>query len=226
MTVLVLEDHPLFREGILTVLEGREGFEIVGAADSREGARELARVHRPDVAILDVSLADGNGLPLIEELSAVSPATRCLVLSVSVDCETVSRAVELGAAGFVSKGTGSSELISALEHAVAEELYLDGAAQAAFARTVDRRAGQELDRSRFDRLTCREREVFRRLANGLGAKQIAYELGISRKTVDVHRSHIVEKLELHDALDIVRMAARLGVIDIDSWARKAAGDDG
>lgn len=191
MTVLVVEDHPLFREGILTVLDGRDGFEVVGEAESRETARELARVHRPDVAILDVS-----------------------------------RAVELGAVGFVSKGTGSGELISALENAATDELYLDAEAQAAFAKTVDRPAGQELDRSRFARLTCRERDVFQRLANGLGAKQIAYDLGISRKTVDVHRSHIMRKLELDDGLDIVKMAARLGVIDMDRWAREVGGGDG
>ncbi|MFO7780987.1 MAG: response regulator transcription factor [Spirochaetia bacterium] len=225
MTVLVVEDHPLFREGILTVLDGREQFEVVGQADSRNAARELARAHRPDVAILDVSLADGDGLPLIEELSVVSPGTRCLVLSVSVDCETVSRAVELGAVGFVSKGTASGELISALEHAATDELYLDAEAQAALVKTLDQPAGQELDRSRFARLTCREKEVFRRLANGLGAKQIAYELGISRKTVDVHRSHIMKKLELDDGLDIVRMAARLGIIDMDSWAREVGADN-
>lgn len=195
MTVLVVEDHPLFREGILTVLDGRDRFEVVGEADSRESARELARVHRPDVAILDVSLADGDGLPLIGELSVVSPGTRCLVLS-------------------------------ALEHAATDELYLDAEAQAAFAKTVDRPAGQQLDRSRFDRLTSRETEVFRRLADGLGAKQIAYELGISRKTVDVHRSHIMKKLELDDGLDIVRMAARLGVIDMDRWAREVGAGDG
>jgi len=218
MTVLVVEDHPLFREGILTVLEGRQNFDIVGEAESREEARELARTHRPDVAILDISLSDGDGLPLIEDLSAVSPQTRCLVLSVSVTPETVSRAVELGAAGFVSKGAGAVDLLAALESACAEDPYLDDEAQTALSHTAAPDDTSEIDRSRFELLTAREREVFRRLADGVGSKQIAWDLGISRKTVDVHRSHIMDKLGLDDALDLVKMAARLGVIDIDSWA--------
>lgn len=218
MTVLVVEDHPLFREGILTVLEGRQNFDIVGEAESREQARELARTHRPDVAILDISLSDGDGLPLIEDLSAVSPQTRCLVLSVSVTPDTVSRAVELGAAGFVSKGAGAGELLAALESAAADAPYLDAEAQSALSHRAAPEDTPAHDRSRFERLTTREREVFRRLADGQGSKQIGWDLGISRKTVDVHRSHIMDKLELDDAFDLVKLAARLGVIDIDSWA--------
>jgi two-component system uhpT operon response regulator UhpA len=220
MTVLVVEDHPMFREGILTVLEGRPRFEVIAEAESREAAREAAARSQPDVAILDISLADGDGLELLSELAAVSPHTRCVVLSVNVSPETVSRAVDLGAAGFVSKGAPGDELVRALETAAGGgETYFDPGAREALEAGAPAVRPAAHDQERFERLTAREREVFSRLARGLGSKHIAYELGISRKTVDVHRAHLMRKLELTDSLDIVRMAARLGLIDLDDWSR-------
>lgn len=220
MTVLVVEDHPMFREGILTVLEGRPRFEVIAEAESREAAREAAARSQPDVAILDVSLADGDGLELLSELPRVSPGTRCVVLSVNVSPETVARAVNLGAAGFVSKGASGDELLRALETAAGGgDTYFDPGAREALGAGGAALPSAARDHERFARLTAREREVFSRLARGRASKDIAYELGISRKTVDVHRAHLMRKLELADSLDIVRLAVRLGVIDLGEWSR-------
>jgi DNA-binding NarL/FixJ family response regulator len=220
MKVLVVEDHPMFREGILTVLEGKPRYEVVGEAATRDAARALAERNQPDVAILDISLADGDGLELLDELPEVSPQTRCVVLSVNVTPETVSRAVDLGAAGFVSKGAPGDELVRALEAAAAaDDIYFDAVARSALQERSSSRTPFDGDRDRFSLLTAREREVFARLARGFASKHIAYELGISRKTVDVHRANIMSKLELDDSLDVVRMAARLGLIDLNAWSR-------
>jgi DNA-binding NarL/FixJ family response regulator len=219
MTVLIIDDHPVFRDGVITVLEQEPSIVAVSEAASYQDAIRAVHEVRPDVAIVDISLKDGNGLELLADIRSRSPQTRCIVLSVHVDPGIVSRAFSLGAFGFISKGAGRDELLLALERVNAGHTYLDAEAERAFSAGDGSQRTGKRDWDLYQRLTEREREVFLGLAEGKTRKQIAYDLGISRKTVDVHHTHINDKLGTRESLEIVRMAARLGLIDLEKWSR-------
>ena len=219
MTVLIIDDHPVFRDGVITVLEDERSIEAVHQASSYRAALEVLQERWPDVAIVDISLKDGNGLELLTDIRRRSPRTRCIVLSVHVDPGIVSRAFALGAFGFISKGAGRDELLVALERVNEGSTYLDAEAARAFSAHDNLHRAGKRDWELYQLLTEREREVFLGIARGKTRKQIAYDLGISRKTVDVHQSHINDKLGTHEILEIVRMAARLGLIDLEKWSR-------
>jgi DNA-binding NarL/FixJ family response regulator len=205
--ILIVDDHPLVREGLIGLLAAQSDFVVCGEASGVDEARQLVASTRPDVAIIDLTLNDGTGLELIKDLRARYPAVKLLVLSMHDESLYAERALRAGAVGYVSKHEASRTIVQAVRTILAGKLYLSPnmtelVVQRAFV------AGADLSRPAVDRLTEREREVFELIGQGLSSRQIAVKLDVSPKTVETHREHIKEKLELTTSTELTRYAVQ------------------
>ncbi len=210
--VLLADDHTLVRAGLRSLLSRAEGVEIVAeAADGRE-AVELAAAHRPDVVLMDLQMPGLGGLEATAEIAARAPAARVIVVSMHDTEDYVLRALRAGAVGYLLKDGSPSELEQAVRTVAAGGRYLSpvvsGHLIAGLTRTPAPAAA--------DPLTPRQREVLRLVAEGLSTKQIARQLGISPKTVEAHRSQLMNALDIHDIAGLVRYAIRIGLVKPDA----------
>jgi DNA-binding NarL/FixJ family response regulator len=205
--ILIVDDHPLVREGLIGLLAAQSDFVVCGEASGVGEARQLVASVKPDVAIIDLTLNDGTGVELIKELRAKYPTIKLLVLSMHDESLYAERALRAGAVGYVSKHEASRTIVQAVRTILAGKLYLSPnmtelVVQRAFV------AGADLSRPAVDRLTDREREVFELIGQGLSSRQIAVKLEVSPKTVETHREHIKEKLELTTSTELTRYAVQ------------------
>lgn len=207
--VLVADDHTIVRQGIVEILNRTSEFEIVGeAADGRQ-VLEAALATRPDVVLLDISMPNLNGLEAARRLRKALPNTRLLVLTMHDDDEYVLNLVHVGVAGYLVKDGAASELLAAIRAVYAGKQYFGRQAARAIAESSERGAFVE---DPYGRLTDREREIFQLIAEGCTNARIAERLHISAKTVDNHRTHLMAKLGLHGAADLLRYASRHGLL--------------
>jgi DNA-binding NarL/FixJ family response regulator len=200
--VLVIDDHPIVREGLVTVLADQPEIEVVGAAGSAEEARAMLAQARPEVALLDLELPDANGLDALPTLLAAWPNLRILVFTAYDGEERVQRALQAGAKGYLLKGVPVAEIVRAVQRVHRGGVYLE-ARVAAQARVTLGRA---------TRLTERERHVLRQAAEGLSNKQIAHHLGITERTVKFHLTSIFLKLDAENRAQAVALAIQRGLI--------------
>ncbi len=205
--IVIVDDHPLVREGLIGLLSAQSDFEVCGEAAGATEARRVVATTRPDVAIVDLTLADGSGLELIKEFKANTSGMKLLVLSMHDESLFAERALRAGAVGYVSKHEASRTIVQAVRTILAGKLYLSPnmtelVVQRAFV------AGGDLSRPPVDRLTEREREVFELIGQGISSRQIAARLEVSPKTVETHREHIKEKLELTTGAELTRYAVQ------------------
>jgi DNA-binding NarL/FixJ family response regulator len=209
--VLLVDDHQLVREGIRALLEREPGVAVVGEAGDGQQALRLARELRPEVVFMDLSLPGGlGGLEAAESILAELPQTKIVFLTQHDSREYVKRAVRLGAHGYLLKRGVAAELGAALRAVARGERYLHPAAAAELVDLVS--SGRALDEDEYERLTPREKQVVKLLAEGRTSREIAKYLGISLKTAMTHRAHVMEKLGFHSRTDLVRWALRRGVI--------------
>jgi len=204
-TVALIDDHHLVREGLKLVLE-TEGFEVVGESPSMADAFDLVSAHQPDVVLLDLSLGDGDGIPLLRELRARAPDTRVLVVTMHRDAETVRQALLAGAAGYLVKGAHSHDLFEAINAVMRGERYLHSSITA----TVVDDSLRWLQSGGV--LTAREREILSLLPAGLAPSEIGHRLGISPFTVRRHIANLSDKLGTHGTAGLVRYAIREGLV--------------
>lgn len=211
--IVIADDHTIVRGGIRLLLESLEGIEVVAeAADGRQ-ALELIRKHLPDILIADISMPGLNGLELVRRMGEESLPTKTVILSMHTDQEYVHRAIAAGARGYVLKGSGIEELGLAIQSVLRGEVYLSPGITRPI---VDAYLEREGSRARpGGELTPRQREVLRLLAEGETTKAVAHRLGISAKTVEAHRSQLMERLQIHDLPGLVRYAIRTGLISSD-----------
>lgn len=218
-SVLVVDDHPLVREGLKAIIGQSSKFEVVGEAGAaREGLR-MAEELKPELVLLDISLPDQNGLELAGRIRSSLPDTRILVISMHSKIEYVVKAFKAGATGYMVKESAAERLVDALESVARGDYYLDHSLSHQVVEELIRSPEREtriLDAT-YRSLTPREQEILRVLAEGLSVKEIADKLFISPKTVENHRSNIMKKLGLHSSIELARYAARLGLIDVDEW---------
>ncbi len=210
--ILLVDDHTLMRQGLRHILESQPDFDIVAESSSGIEAVEAARLHKPDVAIVDVAMKELNGIEATSQILKHSPNTAVLILSMYSDERYVLRAVKAGARGYLLKNSAGDELIQAI-HTVQRGMAFFSPAvaqvfQDGFARL--RETGGINDR--FELLTDRERQVYQLLAEGNSNKEIANRLNLSLHTVETHRWRIMEKLDLHSTAELVLSAVRRGMV--------------
>jgi DNA-binding NarL/FixJ family response regulator len=218
-SVLIIDDHPLFREGLKAIIGRDRRFEVVGeAGKGREGLR-LAKKLRPDLALVDISLPDQNGIDLSREIRSLMPEVRIMIISMHSKIDYIAESFRAGATGYLVKESAAMGLIKGLEAVSRGEYFLDSSLSREVVEKLIEFPPKEksINDISYNSLTPREQEVMRLLAEGLSRKEIAEKLFISPKTVENHRTNIMNKLDLHNSMDLVRFAARLGLIDVDLW---------
>lgn len=208
LTILLCDDHALFREGLSALLVRQPDWRVVAeTADGAEAVR-LAGKLKPDLVVLDVAMPGVSGVETAADIRRVSPGTHIVAVSMYGAEQYRQGMFEAGAAAYVLKGDASSELLAAIEAVLRGEHYVS--------RSLQDRAPPEPQRSAkldVERLTARELDVFRLLAHGRRAKEIGVELGISAKTVETYRARIMLKLNAGNLADLVKVAIRAGVIE-------------
>jgi two-component system, NarL family, response regulator NreC len=212
--VLIVDDHTLVRSGLRLLLEAEEGLVVEDEAADAEQAIRLARLHKPDVVLLDVVMPGRSGIDAAPEILAAAPHARILVLSMQDDPSYVRQAFSAGASGYLLKEAADDELVQAVREVAAGNRYVHPALGARLAAAeAEARA-----RAEADPLSEREREVLRLLALGHTNQEIAKLLFISVRTAETHRAHVMQKLRLSTRAELVRYAIRQGLLEPDENA--------
>jgi DNA-binding NarL/FixJ family response regulator len=206
LTVLLADDHVLFRQGLALLVREQEDWEIVGEAGDGAAAVALAEAYRPHIAVLDVEMPGMNGIEAARRIRQASPETRIVALSMYGDAHYQQRMFEVGASAYVLKNEAIADLVEAIQAALRGDCFVSPTV--APNATVPRRSA-ELDRRA---LTEREVSVLRLLAQGQRTREIAETLGISAKTVETYRGRIMLKLGIDNLPGLVKFAIRAGII--------------
>ncbi|MBT5876951.1 MAG: response regulator transcription factor [Candidatus Latescibacteria bacterium] len=213
MRIVIADDHSLVRVGVRTLLEQLHGVEVVGEASDGREALEAIKKHRPDIALLDIGMAGMNGLETTARVTKDYPNVRVIILSMHATEEYVWQALRAGAKGYLLKDSGLSELELAIKAVSNGEMFLTPAVSKKV--VLDYMQRMDTETTPVERLTRRQREVLQLIAEGNTVKEIAYQLNLSVKTVETHRSQLMGRLDIHDVPGLVRYAMRMGIIDKD-----------
>jgi DNA-binding NarL/FixJ family response regulator len=218
-SVLIIDDHPLFREGVKAVLTHKESFRVVGEAGTASEGFALAQDLQPELILVDISLPDELGIELTRRLKKALPKARIIVITMHSRYNYISQAFKAGALGYVNKLASAEELLQGLQKVAAGEFFLDSSLSHVMIQNIidSPEEGAKSKNVAYSHLTEREQEITRYLAAGHSSREIGRKLSISTKTVDNHRTNILNKLGLHSTLQLVRYAARLGLIDLSNW---------
>jgi DNA-binding NarL/FixJ family response regulator len=219
--ILLVDDHPLFRAGIKSLLEENHSFQIIGEAGDGQEAIRLTKNLKPDLVLLDISLPDKSGIEITRELKGLFPEILIMIVSMHAKIDYITDAFRAGALGYVIKESAAERLVQGLETVARGDYFLDSSLSH---KVVEKILGfptkeAKITDEKYAGLTPREEQVLRLLAEGHSAKEIGEKLFISPKTVENHRASIMDKLDLHSTLDLIRYAVRLGLIDPDHWKR-------
>ncbi|MGD8297830.1 MAG: response regulator transcription factor [Desulfobacterales bacterium] len=218
-TILIVDDHPLVREGLKSILKPATEYEVIGQAGRAREALHLVKSLQPDLVLLDLSLPDKSGLEICREIRNISPTTRILIVSMHSKVDYIVKAFQAGATGYMTKESATERLMGGIKRVLDGEYYMDGSVSHRVVEELMQAPDREMKitDAAYDTLTPREQEIMVLLAEGCSAKEAAEKLFISPKTVENHRANIMNKLDLHSTLELVRYAARLGLVDVDLW---------
>jgi two-component system response regulator NreC len=210
--ILIADDHGVLRAGLRALLKAEPELEVVGeAADGAEALR-LAGALRPDIVLMDISMPDCGGIEATRRLRALLPDVRVLILTVHDDKSMVQEAIQAGAAGYILKRAAESELVNAIQAVSRGDMYVHlPMTRALQAEATSMPAS---DHVAAETLTPREIEVLRLIARGHTNRQIANLLTLSVRTVESHRANLMDKLDLHSRVELVRYAAQQGLLEI------------
>jgi DNA-binding NarL/FixJ family response regulator len=212
--VLIADDHALVRDGIRALLGLGEDFEVVGEAADGQAAIEACRRLSPNVILLDINMPGLGGLEAALTIKKENPQTKILVLTQYDDREYVSRFLQIGASGYVLKKTAGTELANAIRAVEQGGLVLDPTVARELLQPGQATEPRGAEAERYQTLTDREKQVLRLVADGQSNKEVAQTLGISVKTAMSHREHVMEKLDVHNRTDLMKLALKLGVIKL------------
>ena len=216
--ILIVDDHDLVREGIRTMLEQEPGFQVVGEVGDGQEAVRAVRELRPDIVLMDLNLPGGlGGLEATEAILGDFPATRVIVLTQYENREYIKRALRIGAKGYLLKSSVSQQLKEAIRAVHQGLRYLHPLVADELVELVSHGASLT-DDDDYERLTRRERQVFKLLAEGSTSRDIARYLGVSLKTAVTHRTNLMAKLGVHSRAELMRLALRWGVITVEPMA--------
>ncbi|MFD0590737.1 response regulator [Paenibacillus sp. GCM10027627] len=215
--LLIVDDHAIVRSGLAMLLGGRHGIEVVGEASEGDEAIDKAKRLVPDVVLMDLSMPHGkDGLTAAAELKELFPKMAILILTMHDDDEYLFRAVAIGASGYILKNAPHDELVSAITTVASGDAYL-------YPTATKRLMGEYMARQRdgkenggpYETLSEREKEILEWLAKGYTNKEIGEQLFISVKTVETHRSHLMEKLGLKTRPELIKFAMQKGLLNFD-----------
>jgi len=205
--VLIVDDHPMMREGLAQLIDHESDLCVAGQADTAVQALQAVGTLLPDLALVDISLPDRNGIELIKDLQTLHPQLPVLVVSMHDETLYAERVLRAGARGYIMKQAGGKKLMEAIRQVLGGQIYVS---EKMSAKILEIFSGHRADavKSAVECLSDREFEVFQLIGQGQGTRQIAQHLHLSIKTVEVHRANIKRKLELKSAMDLVRYAVR------------------
>lgn len=212
LRLLLGDDHTLVRQGLRKILEERADWEVVAeVGDGRDAIRRAVAL-KPDVAILDVGMPQLNGIDATQQIVRRVPGTRVLILSMHSDEAYVTRALQAGATGYMLKDSAGKDLLKGVASVAAGKSFFSPAVARLMLDDYVRRAAGVGVADRYDSLSEREREIFQLIAEGRTSRSVAEVLDISPATVETHRAHILQKLDIHNTAELVLYAVRRGVI--------------
>lgn len=214
--VVLVDDHAIVRTGLKAVLADAPDIEVVGEASGGNEAIALAERVPVDVVVMDLSMADGDGLTATRELTHRSDGPRVLVLTMHAEEAYLEAVLEAGASGYLGKATADHDLVEAIHSVARGEIYVQPTAARVLAQGARRRDEQATERARYERLTDRERAVMQLIAEGYTAPEIGDQLAISPKTVDTYKQRINDKLGLTHRADYVKLALKLGLLQVSA----------
>lgn len=207
--IVLADDHNLMRSGLKALLSGMQGVEVVAEATNGTQAVELAGSLKPDVVLMDIAMKELNGIEAAAIIARDNPLVRVVILSMHDTQDFVAQALRAGASGYVLKDAAPLELEFALKAVTNGETYLSPKVSShviqSYVRPPDAESGLEA-------LSPRQREILKAISRGRTTKQIAYDLGLSIKTIETHRAQIMDRLGIHDVAGLVRFAIRKGLI--------------
>lgn len=213
LKILLADDHALVRTGMRAILMQQADFEVIAEVADGHGVLSAVAEYPPDLILLDISLPGINGLDIIPRIQTINPDIGVVVLSMHNSEEYVIRAYQLGALSYLTKDAPVEELVAALKSAgMKTPYYPAGINQQQIEAFLQ--SGEDASLSRINRLTLREREVLQLLAEGHSTSAIALKMGISPKTVETHRAHLSEKLQLYDIASLTRFAVKCGLVTL------------
>jgi len=208
--VLIADDHTMVRAGLFRIVEESGDMVVVAEASNGKQAIHLAREHRPDVAVIDISMPEGDGLEVVRQILAFSPELPVIMLTMHEEEQYVIRAIEAGAKGYITKRSAPEQLVSAIRQVINGGMFLTPEAATALAHWMSR---GKIEKSLLDTISTRELQVLRLLALGKTNKEIASEYNISSKTVDTYRLRLLKKLNLRNNADLSRFAVQNHLVD-------------
>lgn len=214
VTVLLVDDHPMIRQGLRNLLSDVPDFQIIGeAGDGLEAIRKI-ELTKPDILVVDMMMPNLNGLEVLLQIQKLSPATRTIVFSMQSAEPYVVEALRAGAAGYILKDAGPGELVTAIHSVLQGNRYLSSGLSERLEANGLRVEDAPLDL--YQTLTTREREILQMAAEGRSSAEIGEKLSISPRTVEIHRSRFLKKLGLRNQAELVRYAIKRGILQMDA----------
>ena len=212
LRILLADDHIVMRTGLRALLERQPNLEVVGESENGRETVELVASLGPDVVVMDVAMPVLNGIEATKTIVTQRPATAVVILSMHADESYVMRALKAGARGYLLKDSAAADLISAIQAVSQNKSFFSPKVSRILAEDYVRVLKQKGAVDSYDLLTSREREILQLLAEGMANKEVATALNISPYTVETHRRHILEKLNLHNPAELILYAVRKGII--------------
>ena len=213
--VLLAEDHTIVRKGLRSLLNGEAGIEMIGEAEDGREAVEKVQQLLPDVVLMDITMPSLTGLEATRQIKKRFPEVKVVILTVHANEEYIFQILRAGASGYLVKQAAPTELLSAIQAAYRGESFLSPSISRKVIEEYIQQAEATAEKDSYDQLTDREREVLQLIAEGHSNREIAELLHISVKTVETHRAHLMDKLDIHSTAKLTQYAIRKGVIRAD-----------
>lgn len=212
--ILIVDDHEIVREGVRVIIEREPGWKVCGVAENGRAAVDLVLKLKPDAIVLDLKMSDLDGIEAMKQIKRAVPETEILVLSAHESEELIEQVFEAGAKSFVRKADADRFLVPALKSILDHKTFLtEGVSAMLLSRVFNVGTGRTKRSRAMEKLTAREREIVRLLAEGKSNREIALALDISVRTGETHRAAVMRKLGLRSLADVVRYAVRNGIVD-------------
>ena len=216
LKILLVDDHTIVRQGLKALLEAQSGFIIVGEAENGREAVKKAQELNPDIVIMDIAMPVLNGLEATRQIKRALPDTSVLALTMYNDEEYVFQILKSGASGYLIKETAANELIAAILSIKSGNPFFSPSISRKIMESYLNEDEDKKGKGETDKLTNREKEVLQLIAEGYTNNEIASLMGISVKTVETHRAHVMSKLNIHDVAGLIKYAIKKGLVVLDS----------